>query len=49
MTNTELEADKEETLVTGNWFGNLVYWFIGNVFTGVFGTIGFWCGLIMLW
>ena len=27
--NTEDDADKGKSQVSGNWFGNIVYWFIG--------------------
>ena len=47
--NQDENADKDNSLVSGNWFGNLIYWIIGNVFTSAFGAAGFWCGLIGLW
>lgn len=46
----EETTDKDNTLVTGNWFGNLVYWLIGFFWTGVFGSFAGWLSaLIGLW
>ena len=45
----EDNAEKGKSQVTGNWFGNLVYWFIGAVLMGANEGAAFWANVIGLW